>query len=296
MADMPETLKVRLPGGFSIPPFGIHQVLALMIVAIALWVIGTVWLGVQGARQWVGSWQDSLQIHVYLERGQSQRLEALQQGLASLPAVRKVDVISDQKMQGWMQDWLSTSQADVQDFAARLPITLALELNLRELQEGRFALADVRDEAVRHGAEVNEGEMQLAKANETVDTMQKLVWMVTVLLALSMALIVSNTLRMILLARADEVRLMRLLGAKEWFVRMPFVLEGLLLGAGAGLLAWLLLWPLVLVTMSWVESLQIDLQVWIQLPMLVLAGALSGLMGSLIATFQLGDSEAREDA
>ena len=40
--------SMRLPGGWQLPPFGIHQVLALVIVAVALWSVGLVWLALQG--------------------------------------------------------------------------------------------------------------------------------------------------------------------------------------------------------------------------------------------------------
>jgi len=106
-----------------------------------------------------------------------------------------------------------------------------------------------------------------------------------------MALIISNTLRMILLAREEEVHLMRLMGAKEWFVRMPFVLEGLALGAAAGLLAWGLLWPWVWGSSTWLEGSNIQLHLVVLLLPLVFGGALLGCVGALIATARLTSPE-----
>ncbi|MDX8401386.1 MAG: hypothetical protein R8K47_02010, partial [Mariprofundaceae bacterium] len=97
-------------------------------------------------------------------------------------------------------------------------------------------------------------------------------------------------------ARADEIHLMRLLGAREWFVRMPFVLEGLALGAGAGGLAWLLEWPLAWWSGEWLDALGVALPVWGLLPMLVAGGAVTGCIGALIATARVvaPDSPERE--
>ena len=106
-----------------------------------------------------------------------------------------------------------------------------------------------------------------------------------------MALIISNTLRMMLLARADEIHLMRLMGAKEWFVRMPFILEGVLLGGVAGLTAWILLWPLVLGAGEWLEMLQVDLNNWVLLLPLLLGGALVGASGAVVATTRVVSNE-----
>ena len=97
---------------------------------------------------------------------------------------------------------------------------------------------------------------------------------------------------MTLLARADEIHLMRLLGAREWFVRMPFVLEGVLLGAGAGVLAWLLLWPLLWVTGDWFDALQVDLSTWGLLLPLLFGGWLVGGLGAAIATARVVSSQS----
>ncbi|RME84077.1 MAG: hypothetical protein D6771_04975 [Zetaproteobacteria bacterium] len=59
--------------------------------------------------------------------------------------------------------------------------------------------------------------------------------------AAGLAVVVGNTLRMLMLARQDEITLMRLFGAAEWFVRMPYLVEGTMLGAGAGAVAWVLM-------------------------------------------------------
>ena len=54
-------------------------------------------------------------------------------------------------------------------------------------------------------------------------------------------LLIANTIRLSLYARRREVEVMKLVGATDWFIRWPFVLEGVLVGALGGLLAVLLL-------------------------------------------------------
>ena len=63
----------------------------------------------------------------------------------------------------------------------------------------------------------------------------------TVLLIIASILLVGNTIRLSLFARRREVEVMRLVGATNWFIRWPFVLEGVILGAMGGVLAVLLL-------------------------------------------------------
>lgn len=62
-------------------------------------------------------------------------------------------------------------------------------------------------------------------------------------LGISAVVLIANTIRMAIYARRDEVSIMKLVGASNWYIRIPFVLEGLiegLIGAGLAVLAvWL---------------------------------------------------------
>ena len=61
------------------------------------------------------------------------------------------------------------------------------------------------------------------------------------LLIIASVLLIANTIRLSLYARRREVEVMKLVGATDWFIRWPFVLEGVIVGALGGVLAVLLL-------------------------------------------------------
>lgn len=61
------------------------------------------------------------------------------------------------------------------------------------------------------------------------------------LLVIASILLISNTIRLSLFARRREVEVMKLVGATDWFIRWPFVIEGVVLGALGGVVAILLL-------------------------------------------------------
>ena len=59
----------------------------------------------------------------------------------------------------------------------------------------------------------------------------------TVLLVLASILLIANTIRLSLYARRREVEVMKLVGATDWFIRWPFVIEGMIVGSVGALLA-----------------------------------------------------------
>ncbi|MCA1682387.1 MAG: ABC transporter permease [Actinobacteria bacterium] len=73
-----------------------------------------------------------------------------------------------------------------------------------------------------------------------------------VLLVIASVLLISNTIRLSLFARRREVEVMKLVGATDSFIRWPFVIEGILLGAFGGVLA---IGMLVLAKITVVDSL-----------------------------------------
>ena len=278
-----ERTMPRLPGGFSLPPFGLHQWLALVIVCIALWAVGLLWLGLQAGAGWAGAWREDVRFHVYLET--ADKTEALSRALRQLRGVRGVRVVPTAESRAWLNSWLGGADAvDVDEFLSALPTVIEVR---PDGGGDAFLFADIADTARAFDAEVNRGEERLAEAGRVMRRIQGALWFATLIMAVAMVIVISNTLRMILLARADEVRLMRLLGADEVFVRLPFVLEGGLLGGMAGLLAWALLWPPVLTFGGWLAQLHIDIRVTPLLLPLLLGGALVGCLGALLATVRM---------
>ncbi len=62
-----------------------------------------------------------------------------------------------------------------------------------------------------------------------------------VVLAIAAVLLIGNTIRLSIFARRREVEVMKLVGATNWFVRLPFMIEGMVCGVAGAILAAILL-------------------------------------------------------
>ena len=74
---------------------------------------------------------------------------------------------------------------------------------------------------------------------------------IAVVLIISAAVLILNTIRMAIFARRREVSVMKLVGATNWFIRVPFMSEGLLQGLVGSVLAAGVVWTLYALIDHW---------------------------------------------
>jgi cell division transport system permease protein len=90
--------------------------------------------------------------------------------------------------------------------------------------------------------EIKDREDDTNKILSATSTIKILLAALATLLVVASILLVANTIRLSIFARRREVEVMKLVGATNWFIRWPFVLEGGMVGFLGGLAAVLLLW------------------------------------------------------
>lgn len=181
-----------------------------------------------------------------------------------------------------------------------LPTTI--EVGLR----GGFADLDAMKKlALRVGgiagiAEVDYGQQEFERLQALLELLRYGGLAAGLLIALATAFIVSNTIRLTVYARRDEIGILQLVGATRWFVRIPFLFEGVLWGIAGGLISAVTLWvgdivlaPRISIAIADViGGLDVHLFTFPVGAMLVGAGAVLGTLGSAIAVGRFLDVEA----
>jgi len=80
------------------------------------------------------------------------------------------------------------------------------------------------------------------KIEEVTSALKIVLTVITALLIAASLMLVGNTIRLSIYTRRREVEVMRLVGATRWFIRWPFMIEGVVVGFAGGLVAILILW------------------------------------------------------
>lgn len=179
---------------------------------------------------------------VYLRSGTAPiEREKLRQRLALAPHVKRVQFISEERALAELRN------ARYDDFP-QLTRPPTLDILRVTPVAGRHAQA-IEDRLVGRGArgrrtsrpEAIEGVRRHEERTGAVVSFSRMLILLAVALGTPMVLasiaVVANAVRLSVLVRRREVEVMRLVGATSWFMRGPFVVEGLLVGLVAGLLA-----------------------------------------------------------
>jgi cell division transport system permease protein len=172
-------------------------------------------------------------------------VEELRQELAAAPDVKKVDFISkeealakERKRNPEAFDLLGNNPLpdrfsiypDDPDQVNAIADRLA-PLNAEGKRVPAFAAID----------EVRNREDDTEKILQATGLVKWLAGGLAALLVLASIALIANTIRLSIFARRREVEVMKLVGATNWFIRWPFVIEGVIVGAMGGVLAILLL-------------------------------------------------------
>lgn len=127
---------------------------------------------------------------------------------------------------------------------------------------------------------------KLMSINKTVTVVG--VWIVGLLLVVSL-FIITNTIKLTMYVRKLEISIMKSVGATDWFIRMPFLVEGIVIGLAAGIISFGLVSYIYSAATSAISSIMssgtlpyMSMVGWLLLAFLG-SGVFSGALGSLVS-------------
>ncbi len=261
--------------------------LSVTTIAFALFVTGLFGLVALNLRTAIASVAERVQVVAFVQRGTpTEAITAAMQDIAAFPEVLDVQYVSEADALARAKRELVEFQDVYQDLEVN-PLPPSIELTLKPADRDEAHAAAVADRLRGFGFvdDVRFGEDWLRH----LDSLRNIAGLVGLAIGLAFALvsvvIIGVTIRMTVLQRAREIHIMRLVGATDWFIRGPFLLEGALKGLLGGVLALLLCAGALLSFRREGMGLGIGLQFFNVGESLVLLvfGVLLGFGGSLVS-------------
>ena len=216
---------------------------SIATIAFSFVIVGIFLIITRNLGALVSEWKEQFQVTVFLEDGITpEQLTLLKKRIQSERAVKTMTYTSkEEALQSFKQEL--KGQESLLEGLGENPIPASLQLRIHDVYQTPEALRQFTASLGRL-----EGVEDVLYGQEWVDRLSAAVRMLRLLgmsvgLALGMAslLIVSNTIRLAVYARAEEIEIMRLVGATKLHVRAPFLLEGMIQGGLGAVVALLLL-------------------------------------------------------
>jgi cell division transport system permease protein len=216
--------------------------LSSAMVGLALYVVGLFGLATYNLQLALSSVEERVEVAVYLrDDARQSEIDLVLTELAAIPEVRSVTFVSK-------RDALARAQVELPEFGELFsdlevnPLPQSLEVELRPGSRNPEVVEKVSQAALlfpfvedaRYGREWVDKLFTLRQIGAATTAVLGSAF------ALVAALIIGTALRIAVFARREEIYVMRLVGAKNGFIRRPFLLEGAMAGLLGGAIAWAL--------------------------------------------------------
>jgi len=199
---------------------------AVLTVAVSLSLVGSALLLKQSAAQASAQWQQGTRVTVWMQpTASASEINGVRSQLANLPIVK--DCVYD------------TQAQDYKEALQLLPPSESSVLTVSDMPSSFRCIPTVPSNAfvvestfaTQPGVyKVTAPEQQIREMNRAIRILQIVFLALAAVLLLSATVLILNTIRMAIFARRREVSVMKLVGATNWFIRIPYITEGFIQG------------------------------------------------------------------
>lgn len=209
-------------------------------VAVSLFVFGMFLILVMNMNRMVASLESQVEISVYVKDEVSDSgIHALEERITQMQGVESVKYVDRETAMVRFRERLGDQQFLLDSLGETNPLPNSFEVRILRPDMVRTAAEAIAEmpgvETAKYGQDVVEHLFDITRLVRLFGLALMFV------LALATLFIISNTIRLTVFARRKEVAIMKYVGATDWFIRWPFLLEGIVLGCLGGIVAALIL-------------------------------------------------------
>jgi cell division transport system permease protein len=215
------------------------HLLSIGTISISILFVGAFGLLLVNLNSWVQQWGQSLTMSVYLKPG------------AELEAQRRIEAVlvdlTGAELRGFITQEMAKKdliaalgdQAGLMDGLGDIELPASFEIVFTEVSRH-----DIDPHAIKAELEGLDGVDEVQYSEQWIERFEGFLYVlklvgaiIGILLCVAVLFITTNTIKLTIYARRDEIEISKIVGATDWFVRMPFLIEGAIQGLISGLLA-----------------------------------------------------------
>ena len=202
---------------------------SISTVALSLLILGLFLIIVLNLNNMAASLESQVQINVYLQEDlEKDQIEEIGSKIKQLPGIEKITFVPKKEAMERFKERLGNQQTLLTALGESNPLPDAYEVKFRQPEQVKAAanIINAYDgvENAKYGQDIIDQLFEITKMIRIFG------FIIIAFLALATVFIISNTIRLTVFARRKEIGIMKYVGATDWFIRWPFLMEGMVMG------------------------------------------------------------------
>ena len=205
-------------------------------VAVSLFILGMFMILVMNMNRMAESLESQVEISVYLKDEVSESsIEDIRGMLESMQGIDKVNFVDKAEAMSRFEERLGEQRFLLEAIGDTNPLPNSFEVKVKHPDMVKTAADEIAKikgvESAKYGQDVVQHMFDITRLIRIFG------FALMILLGGATLFIISNTIRLTVFARRKEIAIMKYVGATDWFIRWPFMLEGIVLGCFGGVFA-----------------------------------------------------------
>ncbi len=220
----------------------IHMI-SIGTITISMLLFGSFLLLYVNLNSWIQGLGESLSMSVYLEDGISEKTKQdIKFAIENLKGAYLKEFISKKQAIIYLKKRLG-EQAGLLNGLNENPLPASFEVVFKDLKDYKMNPQKIKNDLERLDGvdEVQYSEQWLERFEGFIYVFKVVGLIIGSFLCIAVLFITTNTIKLTIYSRREEIEIYKLVGATDWFVRIPFLIEGAIQGIFSGLVAFFIL-------------------------------------------------------
>lgn len=215
---------------------GLMSVTSIFTVLCCLLILGVFMLLSINVNYIADQVQNQCEIQAFIEEGTStQRIAEIGKQLKQIENVREAVVFTREDALDYMRGIFGENADALDGLEDDNPFRDSYKITLHDLTQADATALAMKN--IGGVAEVKNNQTLMDNILSVTNTVKHVSLWIMLLLCIVSIFIIANTIKLAVFARRKEINVMKFVGATDWFIRWPFVIEGIIIGIVGGLIA-----------------------------------------------------------